>query len=58
MSSWDEVKKTVDAQAGDEGLWFVAGTASEAYLQQELRALHAVIESAAAGSTKDIQDGV
>lgn len=31
-------------QAEDEGLWFVAQTAPEAHLQQELRRLHAVIE--------------
>ena len=31
-------------QAEDEGLWFVAHTASEAYLQQELRKLHSAIE--------------
>ena len=29
--------------ADDEGLWFVATTAAEAHLQQELRQLHAVI---------------
>ncbi len=33
-------------QAEDEGLWFVGGrTAPEAYLQQELRKLHAAIEA-------------
>ena len=31
-------------QAEDEGLWFEAKTAPEAYLQQELRRLHAAIE--------------
>lgn len=31
-------------QAEDDGLWFVAQTASEAYLQQELRKLHAAVE--------------
>jgi hypothetical protein len=31
-------------QAEDEGLWFQATTAPEAYLQQELRKLHASIE--------------
>lgn len=31
-------------QAEDDGLWFDAGTAPEAYLQQELRRLHAAIE--------------
>lgn len=34
----------VDNQAEDEGLWFEAETASEAYLQQELRCLHMAIE--------------
>jgi hypothetical protein len=34
----------VDAQAEDEGLWFIVSTAPEAYLQQELRRLHAAIE--------------
>lgn len=37
-------KALAKAQAEDEGLWFVARTASEAYLQQELRKLHAAIE--------------
>lgn len=36
--------RLVDEQAEDEGLWFVARTAPEAYLQQELRRLHAAIE--------------
>ena len=36
----------VNEQAEDEGLWFVAQTAPEAYLQQELRRLHAAIEEA------------
>ena len=31
-------------QAEDDGLWFVAETASEAYLQQELRRLTRAIE--------------
>ena len=34
----------VTQQAEDEGLWFRATSASEAYLQQELRRLHAMIE--------------
>ena len=38
------VRKMVELQAADEGLWFVAVTAPEAYLQQELRRLHAVVE--------------
>lgn len=32
------------SQAEDEALWFLAPTASEAYLQQALRELHAAIE--------------
>jgi hypothetical protein len=31
-------------QAEDEGLWFIAQTAPEAYLQEALRRLHAAIE--------------
>ena len=44
--SMDEkaVKALVDEQANDEGLWFEAETCAEAYLQQALRKLHAVIE--------------
>lgn len=34
----------VNIQAEDEGIWFIAMTAPEAYLQQELRKLHAAIE--------------
>ena len=37
-------REVVAEQAEDEGLWFVARTAPEAYLQQELRRLHAAIE--------------
>ena len=40
-----EARQLVDAQAEDDGLWFEAQTAPEAYLQQELRRLHAVVES-------------
>lgn len=35
----------VDEQINDEGLWFAATTAPEAYLQAELRRLHRVIEA-------------
>jgi hypothetical protein len=35
----------VQAQAEDAGLWFIAETAPEAYLQQELRRLHAAVEA-------------
>jgi len=34
----------VQKQAEDDGLWFITRSASEAYLQQELRRLHATIE--------------
>jgi len=37
-------KEIVDEQANDEGLWFNAQTAPEAYLQSKLRGLHAAIE--------------
>ena len=37
-------QRVVDEQAEDEGLWFRAQTAAEAYLQQELRRLHAAVE--------------
>ena len=40
----NDPQTVVEEQAKDEGLWFVPITASEAYLQQELRRLHAVIE--------------
>jgi len=39
------LRRLVAAQANDPGLWFVAQTAPEAYLQQELRKLHAAIEA-------------
>jgi hypothetical protein len=42
-----ELRKLVEWQAEDDGLWFKATTAPEAYLQQELRKLHAAIEAAA-----------
>ena len=41
-----KILETVLEQAEDDGLWFNAKYASEAYLQQELRRLHAVIERA------------
>lgn len=43
------VARIVDEQAKDEGLWFIAETAAEAYLQQELRRLHAAIEGKSPG---------
>lgn len=38
------IKALVEEQANDDGLWFIAETVAEAYLQQALRRLHAVIE--------------
>jgi len=46
-----ELLAVVNEQAEDDGLWFVAQYASEAYLQQELRRLHAIIEAKATGAT-------
>ncbi len=45
--TWLDVLAVVSAQANDEGLWFEAVTAPEAYLQQELRGLHDIIETVA-----------
>ena len=38
------LRKFIDLQAEDEGLWFVAETASEAYVQRGLRGCHQYIE--------------
>ena len=46
----DLIKDMVAEQAEDEGLWFKAETAPEAYLQQELRKLHKIIEEIDNGS--------
>ncbi len=42
---WRAVRELVDRQGADESLWFTAQTAPEAYLQQELRALHTAVAS-------------
>lgn len=39
-----ELRRLVDEQAEDEGLWFIVCYASEGYLQHELRRLHAEVE--------------
>lgn len=39
-----EARAIVDEQAEDDGLWFVAETAAEDYLQRALRRLHEAIE--------------
>ena len=51
----DAIQQVVDEQAEDEGLWFVAQTAAEAYLQQELRRLHAAVEGAARAAIKAVE---
>ena len=38
------IKAVVAEQVDDDGLWFVARTVTEDYLQRALRRLHAVIE--------------
>ncbi len=40
-------KQLVAEQADDDGLWFVALTAPEAYLQRALRELHQCVEDQA-----------
>lgn len=49
----EKIKECVDQQAEDEGLWSVPWEGlqpiSEAYLQKELRRLHAAIESSIVG---------
>ena len=42
---YGELTQLVNEQAKDEGLWFEAKTAPEAYLQAALRKCHALIES-------------
>lgn len=50
------IRKMVDRQAEDEGLWFIAQYASEAYLQKALRKLHAVIESVPPEPTAEVHE--
>jgi hypothetical protein len=50
------IRKMVDRQAEDEGLWFIAKYASEAYLQKALRKLHAVIESVPPEPTAEVSE--
>jgi hypothetical protein len=47
----------VNEQAEDEGLWFVAQTMPEAYLQQELRRLHAAVEACGSGAPVQGSEG-
>ena len=39
-----KIKALVEKQAHDGGCWFRAETCAEAYLQRQLRLLHATIE--------------
>ena len=39
-----DLQELVNAQAEDEGLWFIEEYAPEAYLQDALRKLHAAVE--------------
>jgi hypothetical protein len=55
-SSLIALRRLVDEQAEDEGLWFFAQTGPEAYLQQELRRLHALVESATRPQTAVVLD--
>ena len=48
----EAAQRKINIQAMDEGLWFVAITASEEYLQNALRELHAIIRQAIAGYEK------
>jgi hypothetical protein len=41
----ERVVQITNAQAEDAGLWFNARYITEAYLQQELRRLHAAVET-------------
>lgn len=41
----EAIVQKVARQASDPGLWFDAQSATEEYLQQELRYLHALIET-------------
>jgi hypothetical protein len=47
------IKAVIEEQANDYGLWFRAETCAEAYLQQALRRLHAVIEGIVEHETKN-----
>ncbi len=44
MTMPESIRMVIEEQANDEGLWFQAETAAEAYVQTALRRLHAAIE--------------
>lgn len=47
ISVHGDIQKLINEQAEDPGLWFIATTAAEAYLQAALRKLHEAIEKSA-----------
>lgn len=40
-----KIQELVDLQASEDGLWCVSDSATEVYLQDRLRTLHAAIEA-------------
>lgn len=52
MNTVEDILKMVESQAEDDGLWFIAETAPEAYLQQQLRRLHEAVERVAKQQSK------
>lgn len=48
-----QLREIITDQANDEGLWFDADRAPEAYLQRALRDLHGVVERAIKGLAPD-----
>ena len=56
MSTPEQIQRLVDMQAEDGGLFFLSQSIIEAYLQQELRRLHTVIEADEAEAERLILD--
>ena len=55
MNKLDVLKKYLDIQACDEGLWFISETVTEEYLQNALRRIVWMIEEA---SVEDIKSAI
>ncbi len=55
-AKFHDLKTIVEKQAEDEGLWFISETVPEAYLQLELRKLHAAIETKIASHEKWLEE--
>ena len=51
------IRSLSDMMAEDAGLWFIAQTAAEAYLQQEMRKLCALIEHKQEGASEALPEG-